>query len=283
MKKILVPCDFSATAQHAFRFALDIAKKSGGDVLVMHAIDVPISYEKSFDLQPFLIEPSLLKELEDDSKKKFESMKAKYAKGEVKVSFYVEFGPISPTIKNFIENNKIDLVVMGTHGATGMKEFFVGSNTEKIVRSSPVPVWVIRKYVPLETFRNIVMPSTLDLNQTTYIGKVKELQKFLDAKLHVLTVNTPVHFRRDQDMQAELEDFARTFKLKNYTLNMRSDLYEQDGIINFTYETKADLIAMNTHGRKGLAHWLAGSITEDVVNRVHCPIWTFSVEHKKAG
>ncbi len=72
-----------------------------------------------------------------------------------------------------------------------------------------------------------------------------------------------------------LEEFARHYDLSHYTLNTRNDFSEQDGIINFTHEIKADMIAMGTHGRRGLAHLFMGSVTEDVVNHVDCPIWTF--------
>jgi nucleotide-binding universal stress UspA family protein len=62
----------------------------------------------------------------------------------------------------------------------------------------------------------------------------------------------------------------------NYTTNVFNDSYEESGVINFTHTIGADMIAMGTHGRKGLTHILSGSVTEDVVNHVDCPIWTFT-------
>ena len=72
-----------------------------------------------------------------------------------------------------------------------------------------------------------------------------------------------------------MEEFTRHYTLTNYSLNTRNDFSEQDGIINFAHEIKADMIAMGTHGRRGLAHLFMGSVTEDVVNHVDCPIWTY--------
>jgi nucleotide-binding universal stress UspA family protein len=78
-----------------------------------------------------------------------------------------------------------------------------------------------------------------------------------------------------------LKEYARHFKFTNFTLNLRQDHYEPDGIISFAKEIKADVLAMATHGRKGLSHFISGSITEDVVNHVTCPIWTYSLKRNK--
>jgi nucleotide-binding universal stress UspA family protein len=166
------------------------------------------------------------------------------------------------------------LVVMGTHGASGWKEFVVGSNTEKIVRSSPVPVIALRKAMTKRSIRHIVLPTTLELDQTAFMNQVKDLQEFFRAKIHVLFLNTPANFVRDADSIASLKDFARYYKLRNFTLNVRSEHQESDGIIHFAKEIKANMIAMGTHGRKGLSHLMTGSIAEDVVNHLQLPIWT---------
>lgn len=204
-------------------------------------------------------------------------MLKKFGKGSRHISFAVVHGPTSAMIRDYIEDNKIDLVVMGTHGATGVSEFFVGSNTEKIVRFSKVPVFAIRKAPKVSSIKNIVFPTALELNQTDFIRKLKSLQEFFDAKLHVLYLNTPFNFIREGD----LTNYAKHYKLTNYTLNIRNDRYEPDGIISFVKEMKADMLAMATHGRKGLSHFISGSITEDVVNHVNCPIWTCVIKKGK--
>ena len=86
--------------------------------------------------------------------------------------------------------------------------------------------------------------------------------------------------KRTDDEREMMKAYARHFGLNDYSVYTRNDFYEQDGIINFAKEIKADLIVMSTHGRRGLAHLISGSITEDVVNHVQCPIWTFSIHNK---
>jgi nucleotide-binding universal stress UspA family protein len=278
MKKIVVPCDFSEPSIEAFKFAIDIASHSGGKVTVLKVIDLPIVvYGASIDMPAYNFSPTLLKELEEDAEKSYKKMLQKFGKGFAGCNFSVVQGPTSAMIRDFIEEKKFDLVVMGTKGASGMEEFFVGSNTEKIVRFSRVPVFAIHKAVPITSIKDIVFPTSLHLDQSDFIKKLKLLQDFFKARLHILYLNTPYNFIRDN----ELKEYARHFKFTNFTLNLRQDRYEPDGIISFAKEIKADMLAMATHGRKGLSHFISGSITEDVVNHVTCPIWTYSLKKNK--
>ena len=278
MRRILVPCDFSGPAVEAFKFACDLAVRSNGEVIVLKVIDLPVLYESTFGMPPYVFNPVLEKELEEDATRNFEKMKEKFGQKPVSLMFKAVHGPTTPMIRDFMDENKVDLVVMGTHGATGLKEFFVGSNTEKIVRFSPVPVFSIRETISPESMKNIVFPTTLAIHQRDFLDRLIKLQEFFKATLHVLYVNTPSNFINEK----ELADYAKQCRLSNFTLNLRNNRHEQDGIIDFVHEKKYDMIAMATHARKGLAHFLTGSIAEDVVNRVTCPIWTYALAREAA-
>ena len=95
-------------------------------------------------------------------------------------------------------------------------------------------------------------------------------------------INTPSNFTRDTITHNRLKDFAKRFMLKDFTLNIFNDPYEETGVTNFTHMIGADMIAMGTHSRKGLSHMLNGSVAEDIVNHMDCPIWTSTMKlHKK--
>lgn len=275
MKKILVPCDFSTTAVQAFELATEIAAIHQGEVMVLHAIEFVPAYETSFVAQPYAFNSTVIEELENDARKSFDEMIHSHNLDELTVGFYTDHGPVTDTIRQFIDDHAIDLVVMGTHGASGLKEFFVGSTTEKIVRSSHVPVLSVKSPVSLKSIKNIVLPVEPDLHQQDFINRIKELQNFLGAHLHVLHVNTTIHAADERKIQASLNDYIRYYDLTDYTLNIINDTTEENGIMRFTNDINADMIAMATHGRKGLAHFFAGSIAEDLVNHVSCPIWTY--------
>lgn len=280
MKKILVPCDFSKQAINAFRFALDCARQSGGEVHLQHIIEIPVLHDSV--LMPVLsFEEVLLKEMKEKSEAEYGKLLKKYAEPKDKVKTVTEFGTTSRSVLTYIVDNGIDLVIMGTKGVSGVKEYMIGSNTEKIVRSSPVPVIAVKSYPKAGSIKNIVFPNTLHTEiQEDLLMKVKAMQHFFKATIHIVWINTPTNFTRDVTTHKRLQDFAKRFLFKNYTTHVFNDLYEEDGIVNFAHTIKADMIAMGTHGRKGLAHILSGSVAEDVVNHADMPIWTYTMRNE---
>ncbi len=273
MKKILVPCDFSNPAIDAFRFAIEVANQSGGEIILLHSIELPVTYDTTM-MPSLYFEEQALKDMKESAEKHFKKLQTKWVKGNLKVSSIIEYGPVTPTITRFAEEKKADLIVMGTKGASGLKDYFVGSNTEKIVRKSSVPVIAVKKYVKASAIRNIVFPNTLQNDQEDLTMKVKALQEFFKAKIHILYVNTPTLFRDDKQTRKELNDFAKRFMFRNFTLNIYNDIDREEGVMNFAHGIGADMIAMGTHGRRGLNHLTSGSIAENVVNHIDCPIWT---------
>jgi nucleotide-binding universal stress UspA family protein len=274
MKRILVPCDFSEPSIQAFKFAMEIAEKSNGQVMLLHIVEVPVMHDTM--IMPVLdFEMSFFKDLKVKAEKHFTKMKTKFAKEGVKTQSFVELGPIQKTIDRIAEEKKADLIVMGTHGVKGLLDSFIGSNTEKVVRFSKIPVISIHQLAKLSTIKDIVLPTTLHQNQGLLIRQIKKMQLFFSATLHLLIVNTPGNLKRTADESQLMEEYAKHYKLVDYTINIRNDFSVENGIISFAHEIKADMIAMGTHGRKGLAHLFLRSIAENVVNSIDCPVWTY--------
>lgn len=278
MKKILVPCDFSKPAINAYRSALEIASLSRGSIHLLHIVELPVMHDTV--LMPVLnFEEALLNEFKEKAEERFGKITDKFTAKGVKVVSKVEFGAVSRMIQDYINKNAIDLVIMGSHGASGLREVFIGSNAEKIVRQAPVPVLVVKDYFkgPL---KNIVFPNTLEIEgQEELIQKVKQLQNFFKAKLHLVWVNTPLNFTSDPLTRERMEAFAKRFMLKNYTLNIFNHTDEERGILEFAKYVKGDLIALGTHGRKGVSHLLNGSLAEDVANHYKGMVWTHAMKN----
>ena len=165
MKKILVPCDFSKPAINALKFALDIAERSRGSVILAHVIELPVMYDTT--LMPALyFEEQLLEDLKKKAVAQFKKIIEKNKREQVKIFSHVEFGPISRRILDMIVAQSIDIVIMGSHGASGLREYFIGSNAEKIIRKSPVPVVVTKDYYE-GPIKNIVFPNSLDRGKSS--------------------------------------------------------------------------------------------------------------------
>lgn len=277
MKNILVPCDFSSASEHALRFALDIASKSLGEVTVLHVVNLtPDNVETLENNSCYADSMSILVELKHQALADFHEMTQKMVTGDTPVKFVVEQGLINQAVLKSVHQYNIDLVVMGTEGASGLHELFVGSKTEKIVRSSPVPVFAIHKNQKVERVKNIIFPTIIELNKNALIEKIKTLQTFFNARLHLLLVKTPDSKQKDQELKMALENLAKFYDLNNYTTVVKQGKTEVDGIIKYARQLQFSIIAMSTHGHTGLTHLMLGSIAEDVVN--HCPeaVWTYA-------
>lgn len=276
MEKILVPCDFSEQAIHAFRLAIDIAHSSSAEVHVLHVIELPIMHDDVLTPLPSFDE-NLLKELGERAEIKLAELK-KESKQDLFVTTIIEFGPIVSTITNYQETNNISLIVMGTKGISGIEEVFIGSTAEKVVRHASCPVAVVKRRTAVSELRHIVFPNSMEKGQEDLVTHVKALQDVLKATLHIVWIDTSDKSDDHTLIKQQLEDFAKRFMLKDYTINVFKANDRETGIINFTHWINASMIAMGTHARKGLSHFFKGSVTEDVVNHVDCPIWTYVIK-----
>jgi len=279
MKNLLVPCDFSEPAINAYRFALDIAAKSNGTVFVLNVVELPTLYDTTI-MPALYFEKQALHDLMKEANHNFDKMHKKYKRDGVNVVFKSELGLVYQMINHYIKKHDIDLVVMGSHGASGFREMFIGSNAEHVVRWSPVPTLILKDFYK-GPIKNIVFPNTLNLDQQEdFVMKVKALQNFFDATLHVVWINTPANFTSDITTNQRLAKFAKRYMLKDYTLNIFNHTDAETGIIEFSKFMKADLVAMGTHGRTGIAHFINGSVAEDVVNHHSGLVWTYSLVHE---
>jgi nucleotide-binding universal stress UspA family protein len=277
MKRILVPCDFSDPAVQAFKFAVEIATQSKGEIILLNVVELPVMHE-TVVMPTLYFEEAYFKDIKAEAEKKFTKLKEKFSKDGTVVSSFVEFGPATATIRQFIEDKKVDLVVMGTHGASGMREFFIGSNTEKIIRTSHVPVIAVKQSVKASSIKNIVFPNDLSEEREKLMTHVKQLQNFFKATLHLVFINTPALFMRDHATKKKLKEFAKRYMLKDFTVNIFNDIDQEEGVRNFTKEIGGDLVVMATHGRRGINHLMTGSIAEDIANHIECPIWTWKAK-----
>ena len=277
MKKIIVPVDFSQHSEYALKAAALLAQKHNAEIYAVHMLDmIESSINESLNYQQektfFLLKLA---------EKKFTSfLNKEYLKG-IKVNPVIKHFKVFSEVNEIAKNENADLIIMGSHGASGLKEFFIGSNTEKVIRFSEIPVLVVKNELTDLNFDNIVFP--LDFSDeiiNTYI-QAKQVIKDFNGNLHLLYVNTPYdNFKTS----AQMENMAVAFLNKAEgninmlkEINFVADRTVEKGILNFSNSVGADLIAVSTHGRKGLSHVFKGSLSEDIANHASLPILTFKI------
>lgn len=275
MKKILIPTDFSELSEYALHTAEKVADSLQAEI---HALKVlPAPGDAYFDDKGNMLE------CQDYDMGKFEQERLenerkiqawlKEAKSPVHV--VVKFGNMVDDIVEYVKANSIDLVVMGTSGASGWKEMFVGSNAEKVVRYSPVPVLTVKCDRPSWHIKNILLVNDFKKPQAENLDIVKAMQAVSDAQIHLLKVEKGKATNREVFQQ--MEKFTQVNGLENVEFHTQNDRNVEDGIFYFAHDHNIDLIIMGTHGRTGWEHLVKGSISENVVNHLYKPILTFKL------
>lgn len=278
MKKILVPIDFSNHSEYALEVAATLAKKHQAGIVALHMMglsEAVISKEDSKDIMEAMFYMKL-------AEKRFsEFLDKEYLKGvslETTVQNYKHFNEIDSVAREF----HCDLIVMGSHGSSGLKEIFVGSNTEKVVRTSEIPVLVVKYKVKDIALNTIVLASNFEDDGIVAFRKAKKLVESLGATLKLVFVNTPGDgFRSTKEITARINKFLEEAKVHHEIDVQDITLYNaytvEEGVFEFSNSIKADAIAMPTHGRKGIAHFFSGSISEDLVNHSRLPVITLKM------
>jgi nucleotide-binding universal stress UspA family protein len=143
VKTILVPCDFSAYAERAYTWAIGLAEKWGAKIILVHAAQLftSLGYPESV----YLLD---MKKMEDeilaDAEKRLQEFVAKKGSSPVVVEARAVTGDPFWEICQTAEKERADLIVMGSHGRTGLAHVLLGSVAERVVRHAPCPVLVAR-------------------------------------------------------------------------------------------------------------------------------------------
>jgi nucleotide-binding universal stress UspA family protein len=274
MKKILIPTDFSDHAEYALKVAAQIAKKNDGEIILLHMLELPHQGSDAVgsgsDIPEIMFfKNAAIRKLED-------LMDEDYLDG-IKVSEVVQFELAFDGILKVSQINNVDLVVMGSHGASGYKEMFIGSNAEKVVRNSEVPVLIIKKEENDFQVDDFVFASDFADEVKKPFSKVVDFANKFDATLHLVTINTPNNFKSTSIAEETMNNFLKGFEVKKVVTHVYNETNVEKGILNFANSIDADLIGMSTHGRKGLSHFFNGSISEDLVNHATRPVVTFKI------
>lgn len=274
MKQILVPTDFSEHAEDALKVAAQIAQKNNSEIIILHMLELPSQMNDAVLGGTSIPETMLFMKKANEMLDEISSKS--YLDG-IQVTEIVKMDKPIHGITQVSKDHNIDLIVMGSHGSSGVEELLIGSNTEKAVRNSDIPVLVIKKDIKNFNASNIVFASDFSEEAKKPFKKFLDFAKTFESKLHLVTICTPNSFKTTHAAEKAITDFITEFNLNDYTTNIYNDTNIEKGIINFSNKINADIIGMCTHGRTGFAHFFNGSISEGLVNHAVKPIITFKI------
>jgi nucleotide-binding universal stress UspA family protein len=274
MKTIIVPVDFSEQSEYALKVAASLAKTYNAQILALHMLELNeamISSSEGFHPEQTVF---LLKLAE---KRIHDFLDKPFLKGVKKVTPIIKHFKVFGEVNDVVERHGADLIVMGSHGSDGLKEIFVGSNAEKVVRHAQVPVLVIKD--DLEDFKvdTFVFACAFKEESLGAFHKAWAFAEKLNADFHLVYINTPGdNFLSNVDAREKIANFMEKAGA-DLEVNIYNDYSVEKGVLNFSEKVKADVVSIPTHGRKGLSHFFMGSIGEDIANHSKIPVITFKI------
>ena len=281
MNKILVPFDFSEVSMNALKFATQMTRQAEAcELILLNVIEhpTPSSFKTMgvTDYDP--LENIYMKKLMESVKGKLEELLNGSDFEEIAATYKLKIGNPYHEISAEISEENADLVVMGTSGASGLEEYLVGSNAERVVRMATCPVITMQEPANVAEINDIVFASNFHDVKPNFVDHILKLQYLFDAELKIVKINTPANFTTTRHDQEVMDDFVKRFDIKNCSTAIYNYTNEEDGIVAYAEDIDADMIALGTHQRTGLGHFLTGSIAEDVVNHAKRPVWTLDLE-----
>ncbi len=272
IKTILVPTDFSEAADAALFSAATFAKKLQSKLILLHVVDIPGygSFQLKNEVSGTNLE-EIASTVAVDRLKRYQTHPQ--LKG-VNLLTKVSSGKVYRTILHEAEKSQVDLIIMGTEGHTGMDKFLMGSNTKKVVQISDIPVLTLKDPIKIKDVKNIVFASSFNQEYSFTFPMIYQFMELFKAKLHLLKVITPSDFESSKFSNNTIKSFASDFLLENYEMHTINAYNIEEGISWFCQQHDIDMIFMETHGRKGLAHLLVGSHTEKMGQKYQFPLFS---------
>jgi nucleotide-binding universal stress UspA family protein len=270
MKKILVPTDFSQLSQVAVVFAVHLAEKMKAEVIVASVIDSSPAQDKSLPRWKKLAD-QLEEAAEKNAKQLLQEVKSQVDYPSIS---YVSLSgyPMESAIDDYAKMKNIDLIVVGTRGATGLKKVVLGSNAAAIIDNSSVPVITIPAETKFKPWNKIVYATDL----THIEQEIKPILRFGEYFgseihiLHVLPTDSEKTMREIKEDTAALEDLANV----HFHFVKSNNIAEEVEL--FVKEKKADVLVTFTHKLDFYEKLLGRSVTRELTFHSHLPLLTFN-------
>lgn len=284
MKKLLVPTDLTPIAELGLKLAVEIAKRSGAVISLVNFTRHP--FGKTFtamgEVQAKVDEEGnlFMLQLLQTNKAKLEALCEKYIADGVSIQFAIVDDEFKNGIDEYLQNENVDLIVMGTSGEESASEVFTGNHAEQAIRISSCPVLSVRDGFAIENFKNVVVAVSMlqDSQISKGLSTLGKLASAFDAFVHL------VHVRdKASDSPPILDNYfthmAEIAGLKHYQVTLLEADDPAEAVIAFARDAKAGLIAVIKNSADGIFRIFSNHFSERLVKEVGRPVFTFNLQN----
>jgi nucleotide-binding universal stress UspA family protein len=281
MKTILVPTDFSENASYALDYAIDLAKHENAKLILLHAYH--IDYANSY-VPVNLIE----KEIQDTAKKSDERLQSLFTKvahaGNIKCEYISRQDLAVDAILTTIEEKDVDLVVMGTKGASGLAGTIFGSNTARVIEKASCPVIAIPECASAKTIKKITYATDYHASDIEALKEILELAKPFKAQLNILHITEETELTDDekQKMKDFKDEVQKSITYNNLSFQIMHGESVEQKLEEYLEEGYTELLVLSTHHRNILDKLFNKSVTKKLAFHSKVPIMAFHHTKKES-
>lgn len=278
MNTILVPTDYSDTAFNALYYACELALKNDAYLILLHVYDIPmVDANMAMELMS-----SMEKEIEQQTHQDLEQLMTKIHSSEggerfknLAVSYSARHGFALEQIIEAAEGNSADMIVMGTTGASGIEEYLLGSNTEKVLDHATIPVLAVPNDARFEGIERIVYASDLREEDKPALTQLARLAAQFGAVIDVLHVFQET----DEEVRAYnvklTEWVSEHIPKEQITFDSVYGTDKEEALDRYIDEQNADLLAMLTKKRNFFQRMFSSDLTKKMAYHSHIPLLAF--------
>ena len=273
MKKILFPTDFSETANNAFLYALYLANSIDAQVYVLHVYELPmITGSLSAGLIQNVYETGELGSFENfnDNIPQLRQIDADNELSDIPLKFILEEGNFLYILRETIEEESVDFVVMGTNGNSGFERFLFGSNTINTITSMKIPILSVPQELSFKGFKNIGFTTIFDQKDKDALKYLIEIANRHQAKIHCMHVSKDGKFN-----QQVLEDWKDQFANDPVVFEIYNDADPTNAVLDFIKEKQIDLLTVVSRNKGFFDNIFSPGFTKRIANKNITPLFVF--------
>lgn len=271
MKKILLPTDFSDAATNAFVHALEFAKIVNAELILLHTFEIPV-YDSQFFPENYATIYSSIEfakfEMFKDEIPKLRAIAAERNLGDIVLKHRLMDGDLLFNLKNAVEEDQIDFVIMGTTGISDWTKFFLGSNTSSVISGVDVPVLCVPVDAKFKKIKTIGFTTRYREKDKKELKKVLKIAKKTNAKVKSLYVKTS----NSDVTDVTVKEWEREFAGENIEFLVLPSDEVKETILDFILYKDIDILTTITHKRSFFESIFESSFSKKITKEVSVPV-----------
>jgi nucleotide-binding universal stress UspA family protein len=275
MKKILVPIDFSIQSEYAIKLASKIAKNSESQIYLLHMVEIPSGTIDMGAGSNFGVPQSM--HYIQKVKERMINIREKFFGSDNNVKYAIRFETPFEGIMKFSQRKDPDLIIMGSKDLSIIDEVIIGSLVKRVANRTKIPVLAVNKDPKDLAIKDLVFVSKFEEEDRKSFDILLDFSQTFGSKIHLLNVNTMNRFKSTKKAKQKMKAFLEQYETPSHSINIYNDDSIENGIVNFSKEINADVIALSTHERSGFLRLFKINISNSIAKKSLSPVFRFLI------